>query len=105
MEQDQEQQQVQKTDDIFAQRLAKLNDLYAAGAQPYGSRVDNITSSADAKAKYVPEQETQETVTVAGRIVAFRVMGKAAFIHIKDEAGKIQLFVQRDQLGEDNYKV
>ncbi|MBR2434472.1 MAG: lysine--tRNA ligase [Lentisphaeria bacterium] len=104
MEQDQEQQQVQKTDDIFAQRLAKLNDLYAAGAQPYGSRVDNITSSADAKAKYVPEQETQETVTVAGRIVAFRVMGKAAFIHIKDEAGKIQLFVQRDQLGEDNYK-
>ena len=51
MEQDQEQQQVQKTDDIFAQRLAKLNDLYAAGAQPYGSRVDNITSSADAKAK------------------------------------------------------
>ena len=104
MEQDQEQPQVQKTDDIFAQRLAKLNDLYAAGAQPYGSRVDNITSSADAKAKYVPEQETQETVTVAGRIVAFRVMGKAAFIHIKDEAGKIQLFVQRDQLGEDNYK-
>ena len=41
---------------------------------------------------------------VAGRIVAFRIMGKAAFLHIKDQEGKIQLFVQRDQLGEDNYK-
>ena len=104
MEQETEQQQQQKQDDIFTQRLTKLNDLYAAGVNPYGSRVDGIVSSKDAIAKYVPDQEKQESVIVAGRIVAFRVMGKAAFLHIKDQEGKIQLFVQRDQLGEDNYK-
>ena len=104
MEQETEQQQQLKQDDIFTQRLSKLNDLYAAGVNPYGSRVDGIVSSKDAIAKYVPDQEKQESVIVAGRIVAFRVMGKAAFLHIKDQEGKIQLFVQRDQLGEDNYK-
>ena len=93
MEQETEQQQQQKQDDIFTQRLTKLNDLYAAGVNPYGSRVDGIVSSKDAIAKYVPDQEKQESVIVAGRIVAFRVMGKAAFIHIKDQEGKIQLFV------------
>lgn len=92
------------SDAIFQQRKAKAEELAAAGIAPYGRRVDGIVHSDVARAKYVPDSEEQERVTVAGRIMTFRVMGKATFLHIKDEAGSLQLYAQRDALGEEEYK-
>ena len=91
-------------DDVFTQRKAKVEELKAAGIAPYGVFVDNIIPTTEARAKYVPDVENTELVTVAGRIMTFRVMGKATFLHIKDQHGSLQLYAQRDQLGEEEYK-
>ena len=91
-------------DDIFSQRKAKAEELRAAGIAPYGVFVDNIIPTTEARAKYVPDVENTELVTVAGRIMTFRVMGKATFLHIKDQHGSLQLYAQRDMLGEEEYK-
>jgi lysyl-tRNA synthetase class 2 len=91
-------------DDVFTQRKAKVEELRAAGIAPYGVFVDHIIPTTEARAKYVPDVENTESVTVAGRIMTFRVMGKATFLHIKDQHGSLQLYAQRDQLGEEEYK-
>lgn len=53
-------------DDIFSQRKAKAEELRAAGIAPYGVFVDNIIPTTEARAKYVPDVENTELVTVAG---------------------------------------
>ncbi len=94
----------QKLDDIFKQRTAKMQDLADNGFQPYGSRQDGIISTREALAGFVPDVENPSELTVAGRIMAFRVMGKSIFAHIKDLDGKLQIYAQRDILGEDEFK-
>ena len=49
------------------------------------------------------DEETGPEVSVAGRIVAFRLMGKAAFLKLLDREGKIQAYVRRDEIGDDEY--
>ena len=93
-----------RPDDIYSQRLAKLNEMREDGSRPYGSRADGLTGSADAKKRFVPDREEQDSLSAAGRIVGFRIMGKASFLHIQDEQGKLQIFTSRDLLGEENYK-
>ena len=102
---DQTSETQERTDDIFSQRLAKRNDMITAGENPYGSRTDGVIRSADAKKLYVPgaaEQTAQ--VKAAGRIIGFRIMGKASFMHIQDEQGRLQLFASRDVMGEESYR-
>lgn len=94
----------QNPDAIFEQRLTKMHELENAGIQPYGKRVDGILSTAEIKAKFVPETENTTEYRAAGRLMGLRVMGKASFAHIKDDSGKLQLYVQRDLLGDEEYK-
>jgi lysyl-tRNA synthetase class 2 len=87
-----------KFDDINEQRKQKLERLRASGLDPYPHRFDQTQTTQDA----VKQLETQEAnkqakpkaVSVAGRIMAVRKMGKASFIDIRDGAGKIQLLFQ-----------
>ena len=95
----------QKHEDIFAQRAAKVQDLAAAGILPFGRRFDNVQMTADVRKNFKPEAEKQEEVTIAGRMTAFRAMGKSIFADIKDSSGRMQIYVQRDQIGEDDFKV
>lgn len=95
----------QKPEDIFAQRAAKVQDLAAAGILPFGRRFDNVQMTADVRKNFKPEAEKQEEVTIAGRMTAFRAMGKSIFADIKDSSGRMQVYVQRDQIGEDDFKV
>ena len=95
----------QKPEDIFAQRAAKVQDLAAAGILPFGRRFDNVQMTADVRKNFKPEAEKQEDVTIAGRMTAFRAMGKSIFADIKDSSGRMQIYVQRDQIGEDDFKV
>ena len=97
-------QEQQKQDDIFTQRLAKKQELEEAGIRPYGIKVDGLKPAAEVIAKYVPDTENTEVFKVAGRLMGLRVMGKASFAHLKDDSGKIQLYVQRENLGEEEYK-
>ena len=99
--------QEEQSHDQHAVRLQKLQNLRDADADPYSGNCDQTHTSAQAKALYekLGLEETEETVSVAGRIVTFRVMGKATFLKIQDREGVLQIYVKRDEVGEEEYKV
>ncbi len=84
-------------------RREKLANLQEAGKDPFAiTKCDVTHHTADIKDNY-DEMEGQ-TVTVAGRMMFKRVMGKASFCNIRDLKGDIQAYVARDNIGEDPYK-
>ncbi|MEO6245597.1 MAG: lysine--tRNA ligase [Opitutaceae bacterium] len=91
--------------DQHAVRRQKLADLRAGGFDPFRANIAPTHFSADAKALYVDGQDNVTTVTVAGRLVTFRVQGGSSFVKILDQQGVIQLYFRRDVLGEDRYGV
>ncbi len=95
----------QKADDLFEQRKAKALEFEANGIKPFGKRFEGAIPTQKAKELFVPESETQASVIIAGRMTAFRAMGKAAFADLKDSSGRMQIYVQRDLVGEDSYKI
>ena len=82
-------------------RIQKLHKLREAGIDPYPHHYKPTHKSESIKGDY-PNLEG-ETVRIAGRIMALRKMGKASFFHIQDLKGKIQVFIRRDDVSEDNY--
>lgn len=95
----------QKPEDIFEQRKAKIDEFSKAGLKPFGKRFDGAISTAEARALFVPDAETEPAVRIAGRMTAFRAMGKAVFADVKDSSGRMQIYVQRDAVGEDFFKL
>ena len=93
-----------KPEDIFQQRVSKVAELKAEGIRPFGCRYDGAIPTTEARAQFKPEAQPQPKLKIAGRLTSFRVMGKAAFANIKDSSGRMQIYVQREVLGEDNYK-
>lgn len=91
--------------DQHAVRRQKLADMRAAGFDPFRANVATTHFSADAKALYVEGQDNTVKVTVAGRLVTFRVQGGSSFVKIQDQQGQIQLYFRRDVLGEERYTV
>ena len=93
------------THDLYAVRFQKLENLCAAGRNPFAANFKKIHTTAEAIAAYAEslEDSDQALVSVAGRIVVFRLMGKASFIKIQDSAGQIQCYVTRDELAEGEY--
>ena len=84
-------------------RREKLAELQAAGKDPFQiTKYDVTAHSEDVKADYA-EWEGKE-VSVAGRMMSKRVMGKASFCNVQDLKGNIQCYVARDDLGEEAYK-
>ncbi|MBP3937557.1 MAG: lysine--tRNA ligase [Clostridia bacterium] len=83
-------------------RMDKLAGLQAAGNDPFTiTKFDVSAMAADIKANY--EQYENQTVTVAGRMMSRRIMGKASFADLRDGSDRIQLFVSRDDLGDELY--
>jgi lysyl-tRNA synthetase, class II len=91
--------------DQHAVRRQKLADLRASGTDPFRANIATTHFSAEAKALYVDGQDYAVTVTVAGRLVTFRVQGGSSFVKIQDQQGPIQLYFRRDVLGEERYGV
>ena len=84
-------------------RREKLAELQAEGKDPFQiTNYDQDTHSADIKDNYA-EYDGKE-VSIAGRIMSKRVMGKASFCNVQDLKGNIQCYVSRDELGDDSYK-
>ena len=84
-------------------RRQKLQDLRDAGRDPYRHETWNVTAhSKDIKDNFVAMED--EEVSIAGRIMSKRVMGKASFFDIQDKQGRIQCYVRRDDIGTDEYK-
>ena len=95
----------QEMSDLFAQRLNKLREFEAAGIDPYGKAFPGTQMVADVRAAFQapPEGEYGPEVTVAGRLMAKRGMGKSIFADLKDSSGKIQLFVGKSEIGENAF--
>ncbi len=90
--------------DLLQIRRDKLQALVDAGKDPF-----TLTSyPVDAYAKEIRESFSddaeQRTVRIAGRIMSRRIMGKASFAHVMDNTGTMQVYVRRDDVGEDVYK-
>ena len=84
-------------------RRDKLQALVDAGRDPYVIETWEVTAhSQDVKDNF--EALENEEVSMAGRIMSKRVMGKASFFHILDKQGQIQCYVQRDDIGQEEYQ-
>ena len=93
-------------------RREKLKELQEAGKNPYSITKFDVTDNSVNIKKTFPEMEANAgeegvgeayAVTVAGRIMSRRIMGKASFCDIQDGEGRIQAYVRRDDVGEDVY--
>jgi lysyl-tRNA synthetase class 2 len=93
---------------LIAERIRKLEQIRAHGVEPYPYEFSKTHNSDYLLEKYATlsaEQKTEDSVKVAGRIVALRKMGKASFAHIQDSAGKIQIYLREDSLGPKMYEL
>ena len=91
-------------------RREKMQKIKEMGIDPFGHRFDATDYSANIKEKYSSktheELEAENIkVTVAGRIMFIRKMGKASFFSIKDKLGNIQIYISINDIGEDNYNL
>ena len=88
--------------EILQVRRDKLADLQANGKDPFKVTKYNVDAdSENIKANY--ESFEEKDVSIAGRMIARRIMGKASFCTIQDATGKIQVYVRRDDIGEEEY--
>ena len=100
-----EQKKVQEQDinQLLKVRREKLSELQAAGKDPFQiTKYDVTAHSQEIKDQFDAMEGTQ--VSVAGRIMQKRVMGKASFCNVQDLQGNIQSYVARDDIGEESYK-
>ena len=102
MEQNKNNLPEQDLNSILKVRREKLSELQSSGNDPFKiTKYDVTHHSSDIKNDF--ENLETKTVSIAGRIMSKRVMGKASFCHIRDLGGDIQSYVARDSIGEEAY--
>jgi lysyl-tRNA synthetase class 2 len=87
-------------------RKAKRERLIAAGKDPYGQGFERSAWAADLEEKYATladGEDTEDQVTVAGRVMAFRDQGKIIFLVLRDATADIQIFIRANNLTEENF--
>jgi len=104
-----EQAETVELGELLRIRRGKLDELREIGVDPFGVKFDRTHHAGELLAQYsdLSHEELDEKaveVNVAGRIMTKRSMGKAAFAHIQDLSGKIQIYVRQDSVPEQSYK-
>lgn len=100
-----------KLNQVQEQRLQVINDFRKEGIDPFGAKFERTHNAVEAKEFFEKcESETEEkehfsteSIKIAGRIISKRDQGKTAFCHIADQSGKIQLYIRKDVIGEENF--
>lgn len=92
---------LENTNELMRIRLDKLNKLKKEGIEPYADRYVRTHMSAEVIEDF--DELAGQDVSLAGRIMSKRDQGKAAFIHIQDMAGPIQIYIRMDTVGEENF--
>ncbi|MCP4482816.1 MAG: lysine--tRNA ligase [bacterium] len=92
---------MEKIDNLKRQRIEKLERIKELGVNPYPTKFERTGFVKDFKADF----KDKKNVKVAGRIVSLRKMGKAAFFNVKDFSGRMQVYIQREAVGEENFKL
>jgi lysyl-tRNA synthetase class 2 len=87
--------------ELLRLRRAKLDDWRGVGMDPFGGRFPGTESAAAALAGYVEGR----AVRIAGRVVSVRDMGKSVFAHLQDESGRIQVYFQKQEIGEGHFAI
>ena len=80
-------------------RVQKVKAIRANGGIPYAAKFDRSHNLSEAK-----DQKDGSSVTIAGKVMLHRDMGKMGFVTLQDHTGRLQLSFQVDQLGEEDYK-
>lgn len=103
---------MQETNDLVKNRLLALEEIKKLGINPYPHRFDVTSDSAEILSTFKDpadeaeaEAQKQKNVSVAGRIMAVRKMGKASFCNIKDGTGRLQIYIRQNDVGEEQYKL
>ncbi len=92
------------SEEIFNLRLAKLDDWKNAGISPFGGEYPDRISSLSVKDGFAAKTISEDAaVRVAGRITAYREMGKSIFIDVRDFYGRIQAYAKKDSLGDEAF--
>ena len=102
-------------DEYMRARIQRLEELRAQGIDGYGGRFETSESIEAARLRYEtakaeigaegePADEVNPPARLAGRVRAYRSMGKVIFVDIEDLSGRLQVFVRRDQVGEDAFE-
>jgi lysyl-tRNA synthetase, class II len=90
-----------ETNTLIEQRRAKLAALRAKGIDPFRSKFSPKQTCAEARASYIEGRE----VSVAGRVTAHRDMGKSMFIDVRDQTGRLQVYAQKNVLGDQQFDI
>ena len=102
-------QQPEMNDQMIARR-EKMEALREAGIDPFGQRFDRTHTAAKVREEFgEDDKETlldeKPEVTIAGRMMSKRGKGKVGFADIRDRSGKMQIYVRKDVVGDDNYMI
>ncbi|MDR6227078.1 lysine--tRNA ligase [Desmospora profundinema] len=101
--------QPEEQNELLRIRREKMDSLRERGIDPFGRKFERshtareILDAFDAFSKEEIEEKGQ-SVVIAGRLVAKRKQGKASFAHLQDQSGRIQIYVRKDQVGEEQYE-
>ena len=89
--------------DLLKLRREKINTLRDLGVNPYTYNFDTTHQSTQIIKDF--EKLENEIVSIAGRVMSVRLMGKAAFFHVQDQQGKIQVYIRNDKVAENAFEV
>jgi lysyl-tRNA synthetase, class II len=92
---------MEDTNSLIEQRKTKLQALRAAGIEPFRNKFAPGENCAQAKANYTEGR----AVRVAGRVTAHRDMGKSMFIDVRDQTGRLQVYAQKNVLGDESFSI
>jgi len=97
----------ERGDEIFQQRLSKLERIRGKGINPYPPRYERTHTAQGALALFEQHEKAPggdpPRVSVAGRVTAMRRMGKAIFLDVRDGSGRIQAYLRKDRLGDEAF--
>jgi lysyl-tRNA synthetase class 2 len=97
---------MEETNDLVAQRRIKLAGLRSKGIDPFQNKFSPATGCGAARARYVAGEWTEgQHVEIAGRITAHRDMGKSQFMDLRDTSGRIQIYAQKQTLGDAQFDI
>lgn len=92
---------MEETNTLIEQRKAKLAALRSRGIDPFKNKFTPTESCAQARANYAEGR----SVSIAGRVTAHRDMGKSMFIDLRDQSGRLQVYAQKNVLGDEQFDV
>ncbi len=97
---------MEELSELLLQRRRKVDALWEAGINPYPNDFKPMHTSADVVEAYGDKDQigaTDDIFKVAGRILARRSFGKAAFVQLQDRKGRVQLYVKKDEIGDEAF--